>query len=241
VKEYCVIGHAFTIRNRGSDELFVMTFNGPIVASSDAFFLFPDSTVVEEIASSPVGLVLALIVMGIRVVSGASNKQLDVCLYDFSELPREIVTHKDWPRVVRNRKDSKVIVIPKESIQYINYAFWDTMDLFCEDKIFKIDHNFVFWFSPIKFLNTRGWSEKLRLTKLEFSELLPILVVALGFGGGFFSAWHFGIFSAERQAPKDIQQYFIEFGTLMFFVIGGLILGLFLQHRAAKQREKQST
>jgi len=163
-------------------------YYGPVIASRDAFFLVIDQTPAEAYLGAVGGLVGALIAMA---VSGGVNKQHDVLQFDYRELPRRITEHPDWP--IR-RKKGPVVVVPRQAVDRIRYAYFGTYDLECGDRVYRIGLKFFGRSAVMKFLNGAGWDAKLAAERTPLAiQLAPLLGIFAGCGLGAITGIALGV------------------------------------------------
>lgn len=116
---------------------------GPVVASSDAFFLC--------LVSSSLGAMLGLV--GAALEALASGKR-EIMEGDLSKLPSEITQHPDWP--IRWKK-GRVIVVPREAVDSIQYSFWASSDLQTKQQVFRVNLRLLRRRRVLAFLRESGW------------------------------------------------------------------------------------
>ena len=122
-----------------------VAYHGPIVASSDAFYLVLQST---QAFSGIAGTLATL-------VGNAISQPLGERALDLSQLPPEIVDHQDWP--VKQRQ-GPVLVVSKSAVRATTYSFWTTFTLTTEQNRYGLQFYYLKRRKILQYLKSIGWS-----------------------------------------------------------------------------------
>jgi hypothetical protein len=211
VQEYKIVGKTF----RFGRKLSSSDYAGPIVASRQAFFLIIDLTP-KQALSLQFGGVVGL--LAAKALDALSTPQHEILECDYSELPDAVTSHPDWP--VR-RKKGRVVVIPRDAIDHIEYAYWGTYDLICGENIYCLGLNFIGRSSAMTFLEQAGWN-----SKVDSAKHLPLtmqLIVPLGLFAGLIVG---GIVGRLCGAPWSGRHSVIDYavpGAILGLIVTGII------------------
>lgn len=155
---YVFVGHRFTV----STETQLITFEGPVLATTDAFYLAGCTTGLSSVVNglgnglgAATGLVGAVAGAAIKntaeaVAASTPRGKISIYWHRGHELPAEI---RKWMNL---RDSNEVFIVPRAEIDELRYwLLWGEMKLFTYTTDFRIDVN------PIKLLWMRRTLRKL--------------------------------------------------------------------------------
>jgi hypothetical protein len=122
-----------------------VAYQGPIVASADAFYLVLRST---QAATGLAGELASLI-------SNAIYKPFSESFVDLSQLPPDIAEHQDWP--VKERS-GPVRVVSKLAVRRVTYSFWTTFALTTDENRYGLEFYYLRRSKVLRYLKSVGWS-----------------------------------------------------------------------------------
>lgn len=155
---FTFVGYRFTV----STETQLITFQGPVLATVDAFYLAGCTTGIGAVlsglgngvgaAGGVVGAVAGAVIGEVAVALAARQARGNISIYwrRGSDLPPEIL------RRMKLRNSTEVFVVPRAEVEDLRYwLLWGEMKIFTETTDFRIDVN------PFKLLWMRRTIRKL--------------------------------------------------------------------------------
>ncbi|WP_147274128.1 hypothetical protein [Bremerella cremea] len=144
--KYKLIANKFSLGKLGLKEYF-----GPVIASSDAFFLVIRMSEAAALAGSLGGVLGSVLVnTASKFIPGKrSTMEIDLC-----DLPIEITSDPDWPQI---QLDGRVIIIPRSVIVSTHYPWWGALRIETSERRFNITPSFFYRGGVVKFLREHGW------------------------------------------------------------------------------------
>ncbi len=122
---------------------------GPVVASQDAFFLFP---IVSEL-----GIYRGMALSGLGAIFEIENSMKGMARLgelDIANLPSAIVDDPEWP--IKSR-EGRVIVIPRGAISRIHYPWWSVLRIETNEARFNIAPARIFRRRVLRVLDALNW------------------------------------------------------------------------------------
>lgn len=125
-------------------------FVGPVIASSDGYYLVIKGTAGQAVIAGTLGPLFGTIAL--KTMAETMKGRKEVYETTIQKIPATVKAR--WP--VKLYK-GRVIVVPRDAITNITYSFWGTYDLETPDATFAIALKLWGRRKVVKFLRDVGW------------------------------------------------------------------------------------